>query len=103
MQITEVKISLVSLLALVNEDNEILIGLRPRNANFSNYWEFPGGKVEKNEHPEQTIIRETKEEIDIDLTKSCLAPLSFTTHQIEKVNLVLLLYVAITFLIDDAV
>ena len=69
MQITEVKTSLVSLLALINKDNEVLIGLRPRNAKFSNYWEFPGGKVEKNEHPEQTIIREIKEEIDINLSK----------------------------------
>ena len=52
-----------------------------------------GGKVEENETPEEAIIRELKEEINIDVSAACLAPLSFTEKNYEKYYVVVLLYV----------
>ena len=94
MQITEVKKTYVSAIALINDENEILIGKRPMNGFLAGNWEFPGGKIKKSESPELAVIRETKEEIGINLTKSCLAPLSFSTYQYNDFFIILLLYVA---------
>ena len=94
MPIIEVKKVFVSLIALVNNENEVLIGKRPAIKNFPELWELPGGKIKDNENPEQAIIREAEEEIGINLTKSCLAPLSFTTYKYGKDEIILLLYIA---------
>ena len=67
MQIIEVKNQLVSTIALIDDENKILIGRRPVGKAFENLWEFPGGKVKKNETVEQALIRETKEEINISI------------------------------------
>ena len=49
MQIIEVKNQLVSTIALIDDENKILISKRPVGKAFENLWEFPGGKVKKNE------------------------------------------------------
>ncbi len=84
MQITEVKNQLVSTIALVDDENKILIGKRPMGTIFENLWEFPGGKVNKNETVEQALIRETKEEINVDLSMNCIAPLAFSIYDSQK-------------------
>ena len=94
MQIIEVKNQLVSILALINDENKILIGKRPVGKTFENLWEFPGGKVKKNETIEQALIRETKEEINIDLSLNCIAPLSFSTYNTAKINILILLFIS---------
>ncbi len=94
MQITEVRNQLVSTIALVDDENKILIGKRPLGKTFENLWEFPGGKVEKNETVEQAIIRETKEEINIDLSVHCIAPLSFSTYNSQNLNIIVLLFIS---------
>ena len=94
MQIIEVKNQLVSTLALINDENKILIGKRPVGKTFENLWEFPGGKVKKNETIEQALIRETKEEINIDLSLNCIAPLSFSTYNTAKINILILLFIS---------
>ena len=94
MQIIEVKNQIVSTIALVDDENKILIGKRPVGKVFENLWEFPGGKVKKNETVEQALIRETKEEINIDLSKNCIAPLVFSTYENEKVNIIILLFIS---------
>ena len=94
MQIIEVKNQIVSIIALIDDENKILIGKRPVGKVFENLWEFPGGKVKKNETVEQALIRETKEEINIDLSKSCIAPLAFSTNKSENVNIIILLFIS---------
>ena len=94
MQIIEVKNQLVSTIALIDDENKILIGKRPVGKVFENLWEFPGGKVKKNETVEQALIRETKEEINIDLSKNCIAPLVFSTYENENVNVIIFLFIS---------
>lgn len=75
---------LVSAVALVDCDNRVLLTKRPKEKTMQGLWEFPGGKVEKNETPEIALVRELKEELDIDITESCLAPLTFASHVYES-------------------
>jgi len=86
-------IKLVVACALINEYGKVLINERPVGKDYAGYWEFPGGKVDEGETPEEAIIRELKEEINIDVTGSCLAPLSFTEKQYHNYYVVVLLYV----------
>ena len=86
-------IKLVVACALINEYEKVLINERPVGKDYAGYWEFPGGKVDESETPEEAIIRELKEEINIDVTGSCLAPLSFTEKQYDNYYVVVLLYV----------
>ena len=94
MQIIEVKNILVSTIALIDDENKILIGKRPIGKTFENLWEFPGGKVKKNETVEQALIRETKEEVNVDLSKNCVAPLAFSTYKSENINIIILLFIS---------
>ena len=94
MQIIEVKNQLVSTIALIDDENKILISKRPLGKAFENLWEFPGGKVKKNETVEQALIRETKEEINVDLSMNCIAPLAFSTYKSENFNIIILLFIS---------
>ena len=86
-------IKIVVSLALINDANEILLSKRPKNKHLAGYWEFPGGKVKTGEVPEIALIREIKEEIDIDINNKCIAPLSFSEFDYKEFQLLLLLYV----------
>ena len=87
------KIVLVAAVALVDADGRVLIAKRPEDKQLGGLWEFPGGKVEPGERPETALIRELKEELSIDVTESCLAPLTFASHAYEHFHLLMPLYV----------
>ena len=86
-------IKIVVSLALINDNEEILLSKRPKNKHLSGFWEFPGGKVETGEVPEIALIREIKEEIDININNKCIAPLSFSEFDYKEFQLLLLLYI----------
>jgi 8-oxo-dGTP diphosphatase len=84
---------LVAACALVDADGRVLIARRPEGKAMAGLWEFPGGKVEDDERPEDCVIRELREELGIDVTKACLAPLSFASHAYPEFDLLMPLYV----------
>ena len=49
---------LVAACALIDPDKRVLIAQRPEGKPMAGLWEFPGGKVEEGETPEDTVIRE---------------------------------------------
>tara|TARA_Y100000991_G_scaffold199530_1_gene171290 strand:- start:271 stop:684 length:414 start_codon:yes stop_codon:yes gene_type:complete len=93
MQIIDRKIQIVSAVALIDVDGRILISKRPKNKYLGGLWEFPGGKLENKENAEDALIRELGEELNIQTWKSCLAPLTFSSHDYTDFNLLLLLFV----------
>lgn len=84
---------LVAACALVDPDGRVLLAQRPPNKPMSGLWEFPGGKVEANERPEDTLIRELKEELNIVVSEPCLAPLTFASHRYPDFHLLMPLYI----------
>ena len=88
-----VKLVLVAACALVDADGRVLIAQRPAGRPMAGSWEFPGGKVEAGERPEDTLIRELKEELGIIVDKACLAPLAFASHSYPQFHLLMPLYV----------
>ncbi|MBD0427880.1 (deoxy)nucleoside triphosphate pyrophosphohydrolase [Aquisalinus flavus] len=87
------KILLVAACALVDRDGRILLTERPEGKSMAGYWEFPGGKVEEGEIPEETLIRELREELDIETETACLAPIAFASHSYEDFHLLMPLFV----------
>lgn len=86
------KIVLVSAVALIDADGRVLLAQRPEGKSMAGLWEFPGGKVEPGESPEAALIRELKEELDIDTWQSCLAPLTFASHAYPEFHLLMPLF-----------
>ena len=94
MPITDHKnIKIVVSLALINNADEILLSKRPKNKHLAGFWEFPGGKIETGEVPQIALIREIKEELNININNKCIAPLSFSEFDYKEFQLLLLLYV----------
>jgi 8-oxo-dGTP diphosphatase len=83
---------LVVAAALIDKDGRVLLAQRPPNKPMAGLWEFPGGKVEDGENPEDALIRELNEELGIDTWGSCLAPLSFASHSYEDFHLLMPLF-----------
>lgn len=86
-------ILLVAAIALVDADGRVLIAQRPKGKHLEGLWEFPGGKLRDGETPEAALIRELNEELGIDVEHTCLAPLSFASHDYEEFHLLMPLYV----------
>ena len=87
------KILLVAACALIDADGRILLAQRPEGKSLAGLWEFPGGKVEPGETPEETLVRELEEELGIKTRIPCLAPLTFASHSYESFHLLMPLYV----------
>ena len=89
---SDLKTVLVVAVALIDPDGRVLIAQRPGGKQLAGLWEFPGGKVEPGERPEQALIRELKEELGIDVTEACLAPFVFASHAYDSFHLLMPLY-----------
>jgi 8-oxo-dGTP diphosphatase len=88
-----VRLVLVAACALIDTDGRVLLAERPAGRAMAGLWEFPGGKIEAGERPEQTLIRELKEELGITVEEPCLAPLTFASHGYPDFHLLMALYV----------
>jgi 8-oxo-dGTP diphosphatase len=88
---------LVAACALVDADGRVLVAERPAGKSMAGMWEFPGGKVEPGETPEETVIRELAEELGVETKGSCLAPLTFASHAYDDFHLLMPLYVCRRF------
>jgi len=85
-------IVIVAACALLNESGDVLIAKRPAGRPLAGLWEFPGGKVEQGEEPEEALIRELKEELGIEIAKADLAPLTFASHAYPDFHLLMPVY-----------
>lgn len=90
---SDIEMVLVVACALVDPDHRVLIAQRPAGKSMAGLWEFPGGKIEKGEQPEEALIRELREELAITVAQPCLAPLTFASHAYEDFHLLMPLYI----------
>ncbi len=86
------KLVLVAAVALIDPDGRVLLAQRPAGKAMAGLWEFPGGKVEPGETPEDCLMRELDEELGISTWASCLAPLTFASHAYDGFHLLMPLY-----------
>ena len=84
---------LVAAVALVDSDGRVLLAQRPEGKSLAGLWEFPGGKLDAGESPEDAAIRELREELGIEVKTTCLAPLTFASHAYESFHLLMPLFV----------
>lgn len=87
------RLLLVVACALVDVDGRILLTRRPEGKALAGLWEFPGGKLEPGEGPEEALIRELAEELSITVRAACLAPLTFASHTYDSFHLLMPLYI----------
>jgi 8-oxo-dGTP diphosphatase len=83
---------LVAACALIAPDGKILIAQRPQGKTMAGLWEFPGGKVEPGERPEETVIREMHEELGISIAETSLSPFLFASHSYPEFHLLMPLF-----------
>jgi 8-oxo-dGTP diphosphatase len=83
---------LVAACALIDSDGRVLIAQRPEGKSMAGLWEFPGGKIETGERPEETVIREMREELGIIIKEACLGPFVFASHSYPNFHLLMPLF-----------
>jgi len=92
LEAINVPLVIVVACALIDPDGRVLIAQRPPGKSMAGLWEFPGGKIETGERPEDTLIRELKEELGITVKEACLAPFVFASHGYTDFHLLMPLY-----------
>ncbi|EJF80829.1 mutator mutT protein [Bartonella sp. DB5-6] len=83
---------LVVACALLDQDKRVLLTERPQGKSLAGLWEFPGGKIEKGETPEASLVRELEEELGVHVQASNLLPLTFASHSYKTFHLLMPLY-----------
>jgi len=90
--LSERRLVLVAACALIDADGRVLITQRPAGKSMAGLWEFPGGKIESGERPEETVIREMREELGVTIKEACLAPFTFASHSYPEFDLLMPLF-----------
>lgn len=75
---------------LIRKGDKVLVGQRPVGNSLAGNWEFPGGKIERNESPEQALARELNEELGIEAEIGTLKLAS--THTFSETGIIILFY-----------
>lgn len=83
----------VAACALIDPDRRVLLAQRPNGKSMAGLWEFPGGKVEPGETPEEALLRELDEELGVVTEPGCLAPLTFASHSYDDFHLLMPLFI----------
>ncbi len=73
------KLLIVVAAALIDGDGRVLLARRPDGKEMAGLWEFPGGKLDEDETPEEALVRELKEELGIEAEAQCMAPIAFAS------------------------
>jgi len=87
------RLLLVAAAALIDASGRVLLTQRPQHKQLGGLWEFPGGKVEPGEAPEDALIRELKEELALTVEPDALDPYAFASHAYPDFHLLMPLYV----------
>jgi 8-oxo-dGTP diphosphatase len=88
------RLLLVAAAALIDPLGRVLLTQRPQHKQLGGLWEFPGGKVEAGEAPEQALVRELREELDLIVEPDALDPFAFASHAYPDFHLLMPLYLA---------
>ena len=86
------RLLLVVAAALIDGKGRILLAQRPKEKHMGGLWEFPGGKLEAGERPEEALARELHEELGIVVNPADLKPINFASHAYEDFHLLMPLY-----------
>lgn len=87
------KILWVAAAALLDAEDRVLLAQRPEGKNLAGMWEYPGGKIEEGESPEQALCRELEEELKIGARPEDCLPLAFASYPYASFHLVMPLFV----------
>ncbi|WP_112061409.1 8-oxo-dGTP diphosphatase MutT [Hyphomonas pacifica] len=83
---------LVVAAALYDKQGRVLLAQRPEGKSMAGLWEFPGGKVEAGETPEQALVRELEEELAIRVDQTSLKPITFASFGYPDFHLLMPLF-----------
>lgn len=72
--------------SLIKHDNKLLIAQRKNVGRFANKWEFPGGKIDPGETPEECLRRELQEELGIETIIGQLFSDTLYLHELGKIR-----------------
>lgn len=97
LQASGVRLVLVAAVALIDAQDRVLIAQRPAGKALAGLWEFPGGKMEPGERPEETAMRELREELAVEVAACDLTAFAFASHAYADFHLLMPLYVARTW------
>jgi len=91
------KTILVVAAALVDKQGRVLIAQRPEGKSMAGLWEFPGGKINEGETPEDALVRELSEELGVQIKSENFTPVAFASHAYDDFHLLMPLFLCRTW------
>lgn len=86
------RLVLVVAAALFDKAGRVLLAKRPEGKAMAGLWEFPGGKLDEGETPEQALVRELREELGIEILTRNLKPMQFASFAYDNFHLLMPVY-----------